>query len=73
MVNASDLGPMAVVIARELSSNNPCIFYYDRGAAMLNGFVAPGKRMGFFWHRPTAGTDGAKKLLHAAVDWMRRK
>jgi hypothetical protein len=73
IVNASDLGPQAVVIATTLAGGNPCIFYYDKGAAMLNGFPAPGKRMGFFWHRPTAGTDGAKKLLHAAVDWMLRK
>jgi hypothetical protein len=77
LVNTSDLGPEAVVIATTLGTttppNSPCIFYYEKGAAMLNGFKAPGKRMGFFWHRPTVGTDGAKKLLHAAVDWMLRK
>ncbi len=73
IVNASDLGPKAVVIATTLAGGNPCIFYYDKGDAMLNGFIAPGKRMGFFWHRPTAGTDGAKKLLTAAIDWMLRK
>jgi hypothetical protein len=54
IVNASDLGPKAVVIATTLAGGNPCIFYYDKGDAMLNGFIAPGKRMGFFWHRPTA-------------------
>jgi hypothetical protein len=73
IVNASDLGPEAVVVATAISGGNPCIFYYDKGAAMLNGFPAPGKRMGFFWHRPTVGTDGAKKLLTAAVDWMLRE
>jgi hypothetical protein len=73
IVNASDLGPKAVVIATTLAGGNPCIFYYDKGDAMLDGFVAPGKRMGFFWHRPTAGTEGAKKLLTAAIDWMLRK
>lgn len=77
IVNASDLGPEAVVIATTLSTttpaNSPCIFFYDKGAAMLNGFKAPAKRMGFFWHRPTVGTDGAKKLLTAAVDWMLRQ
>jgi hypothetical protein len=73
IVNASDLGPEVVTIATTLAGGNPCIFYYDKGAAMLNGFKAPGKRMGFFWHRPTVGTDGAKKLLHAAVDWMLRQ
>jgi hypothetical protein len=73
IVNATDLGPAAVVIATTLAGGAPCIFYYDKGAAMLGGFAAPGKRMGFFWHRPTVGTDGAKKLLHAAVDWMLRK
>jgi hypothetical protein len=77
IVNASDLGPEAVVIATTMSTtmpgNSPTIFYYDKGAAMLGGFKAPGKRMGFFWHRPTVGTDGAKKLLHAAVDWMLRQ
>jgi hypothetical protein len=73
IVNASDLGPQVVVIATTLAGGNPCIFYYDKGAAMLSGFPAPEKRMGFFWHRPTTGTDGAKKLLTAAVDWMLRK
>jgi hypothetical protein len=77
IVNASDLGPEAVVIATTMPTtmpgNSPTIFYYPKGAAMLNGFKAPGKRMGFFWHRPTVGTDGAKKLLHAAVDWMLRQ
>jgi hypothetical protein len=74
IVNATDLGPQAVVIATTLAAGNaPCIFYYDKGAAMLNGFPAPGKRMGFFWHRPTVGLDGAKKLLTAAVDWMLRQ
>jgi hypothetical protein len=73
IVNASELGPEAVVVATTLSGGNPCIFYYDKGATMLNGFKAPGKRMGFYWHRPTSGTDDGKKLLHAAVDWMLRE
>jgi hypothetical protein len=74
IVNATDLGPEVVVIANTLAAGNaPCIFYYDKGAAMLNGFKAPAKRMGFFWHRPTPGTDGAKALLKAAADWMLRQ
>jgi len=77
IVNASMLGPEAVVIATTMPTttppSSPTIFYYPKGAAMYNGFKAPGKRMGFFWHRPTVGTDGAKKLLHAAVDWMLRQ
>ncbi|HXU82812.1 MAG TPA: hypothetical protein VN914_15535 [Polyangia bacterium] len=77
IVNAGNLGPEAVVIATTMPTttppNSPTIFFYPKGAAMLNGFKAPGKRMGFFWHRPTVGTDGAKKLLTAAVDWMLRQ
>jgi hypothetical protein len=77
IVNASMLGPEAVIIATTMPTttppSSPTIFYYPKGATMLNGFRAPGKRMGFFWHRPTVGTDGAKKLLHAAVDWMLRQ
>jgi hypothetical protein len=77
LVNTSDLGPEAVVIATTLPgtmpASSPCIFYYDKGATMLNGFKAPAKRMGFFWHRPTVATDDGKKLLHAAVDWMLRQ
>ena len=39
---------------------------------MYNGFKAPGKRMGFFWHRPSASTPDGKKLFIAAVEWALR-
>jgi hypothetical protein len=77
IVNASDLGPQAVVVASTMPTtvpgSSPCIFYYPKGAATLGGFKAPAKRMGFFWHRPTVATPDGQKLMHAAVDWMLRQ
>jgi hypothetical protein len=39
---------------------------------MVGGFRAPAKRIGFFWHRPSAVTPEGKKLFQAAVDWALR-
>jgi hypothetical protein len=36
---------------------------------MPGGLVAPAKRMGFFWHRPSAVTPEGKKLFIAAIEW----
>jgi hypothetical protein len=36
---------------------------------MGGGFMAPAKRVGFFWHRPAGPTAEGKKLFIAAVEW----
>jgi hypothetical protein len=47
-----------------------CIYTFEKGATMANGFVAPARRAGFFWHRPTDTTPEGKQLLRALVAWM---
>jgi hypothetical protein len=39
---------------------------------MAGDLRAPAKRMGFFWHRPSAVTDEGKKLFVAAIEWSLR-
>ncbi len=62
-------GPEATIIATTAADNRAVIYAFAAGAAMVGGYKAPAKRLGFFWHRPTGGTDDAKKLFRAAVDW----
>ncbi len=62
-------GPEATIIATTTTDNRAVIYAFAAGATMVNGYKAPAKRLGFFWHRPTGGTEDAKKLFRAAVDW----
>jgi hypothetical protein len=39
---------------------------------MAGGLTAPAKRLGFFWHRPSAATPEGRKLFEAAIDWLLR-
>jgi hypothetical protein len=78
LVRGSKLGPGAIKIARAPADAIPPepeswpIFAYEKGAEMVGGFKAPAKRIGFFWHRPSALTPEGKKLFQAAVDWALR-
>jgi hypothetical protein len=77
-VRGANLGPDAIKIARApadavpASADSWAIFAYEKGGTMVDGFKAPAKRMGFFWHRPSAVTPQGKKLFEAAVDWLLR-
>jgi hypothetical protein len=51
------------------TNGGAAIFYYPAGAAMVGGFKAPAKRVGFFWHRTSDVTANGRKLFSAAVDW----
>jgi hypothetical protein len=57
------------VAATSVSPNQIAIYYYAAGATMMNGFKAPAKRVGFFWHRTSDVTADGKKLFTAAVRW----
>jgi hypothetical protein len=73
MIRIQNVGPDAIKIAVSLVDNNSySIVGYEKGATMANGFKAPAKRMGLFWHRPAAATPDGEKLVKAAVDWMLR-
>jgi hypothetical protein len=78
LVRGSKLGPDAIKIARAPADAVPAdadswpIFAYEKGGMMVGGFRAPAKRIGFFWHRPSAVTAEGKKLFQAAVDWALR-
>jgi hypothetical protein len=78
LVRGSKLGPGAIKIARSPSDATPVepeswpIFAYEKGGMMVGGVPAPAKRIGFFWHRPSALTADGKKLFIAAVDWALR-
>ena len=41
----------------------------DKTEAMIGGFKAPAKRVGFFWHRTSDVTPDGRKLFSAAVAW----
>jgi hypothetical protein len=77
-VRGANLGPDAIKIAQApadavpASADSWAIFAYEKGGTMVDGFKAPAKRMGFFWHRPSAVTPQGKKLFEAAVDWLLR-
>ena len=78
IVRGSGLGPDAIKIAKAPADAVPAsadswpIFAYEKGGTMVGGFKAPAKRMGFFWHRPSAVTPEGKKLYQAAIDWLLR-
>jgi hypothetical protein len=78
LVRGRDLGPDAIKIAKSPADATPAfpdsypIFAYEKGGMMVGGFRAPAKRMGFFWHRPSAVTPDGKKLFVAAIDWLLR-
>jgi hypothetical protein len=73
MIRIQNVGPDAIKIAVTLVDNTSySIVAYEKGATMANGFKAPAKRMGLFWHRPSAATEDGAKLVKAAVDWMLR-
>jgi hypothetical protein len=78
LVRGRDLGPDAIKIAKSPADATPAfpdsypIFAYEKGGMMVGGFRAPAKRMGFFWHRPSAVTPEGKKLFVAAIDWLLR-
>jgi hypothetical protein len=76
LVRGGDLGPDAIKIAAPPDDATPArqdtwaIFAYEKGGKMAGGLVAPAKRMGFFWHRPSAVTPDGKKLFVAALEWL---
>jgi hypothetical protein len=70
-VRGGGLGPDAIKIAQPTFDPNTWdIFAYEKGGMMAGGFKAPAKRVGFYWHRPSAGTPEGQKLFKAAVDWL---
>jgi hypothetical protein len=73
LIRFSNLGPDAIKIAVSPVDNTTfSIVAYEKGGVMANGFKAPAKRLGMFWHRPAAATADGAKLVKAAVDWMLR-
>jgi hypothetical protein len=76
LVRGGDLGPDAIKIAAPPDDATPArqdtwaIFAYNKGGKMAGGLEAAAKRMGFFWHRPSAVTPEGKKLFVAAVEWL---
>jgi hypothetical protein len=73
LVRFSNLGPDAIKIAVTPVDNATfAIVAYEKGGMMANGFRAPAKRVGLFWHRPAAATPDGAKLIKAAVDWALR-
>jgi hypothetical protein len=73
IITFTGLGPDAIKIAvGPQSATSWSIIGYEKGGDMGNGFKAPAKRVGFFWHRPAAATPEGTKLFKAAVDWALR-
>ena len=73
LVRGLNLGPDAIKIANSpVDKTSWAIFAYEKGAMMAGGTPAPARRVGFFWHRPSALTDDGTKLFKAAVDWALR-
>jgi hypothetical protein len=73
IIRFSNLGPDAIKIAvGPVDNNTYSIVAYEKGGMMANGFRAPAKRVGLFWHRPAAATADGAKLVKAAVDWILR-
>jgi hypothetical protein len=56
VVNGMPAADAHVVATLVGHANQACIYYYLKGQTMLNGTMAPAKRIGFFWHRPIEGT-----------------
>jgi len=73
IVRFTNVGPDAIKIAvGPVDNTSYSVIGYEKGGTMANGFKAPGKRVGLFWHRPAAATDAGAKLVKAAVDWCLR-
>jgi hypothetical protein len=73
LIRFGNLGPDAIKIAVSPVDNTTfSIVAYEKGGMMANGFRAPAKRVGLFWHRPAAVTADGAKLVKAAVDWALR-
>lgn len=73
LIRFSNLGPDAIKIAvSPVDDTTFSIVAYEKGGMMANGFRAPAKRVGLFWHRPAAVTPDGAKLVKAAVDWALR-
>jgi hypothetical protein len=78
LVRGANLGPDAIKIAQPPADAVPAnadswaIFAYNKGGTMAGGLKAAAKRMGFFWHRPSAVTPEGKKLFVAAIEWSIR-
>jgi hypothetical protein len=73
MIRFTNLGPDAIKIAVGPADDTTySIVAYEKGGVMANGFKAPAKRVGLFWHRPAAATANGAKLVKAAVDWALR-
>jgi hypothetical protein len=73
LCRGQNVGPDAIKIANSPEDRTSwAIFAYDKGGMMPGGFRAPAKRVGFFWHRPSALTADGEKLFKAAVDWSLR-
>ncbi len=56
-------------------SEKATIFTYDSGSQMVDGVIAPARRVGMFPHKNSAKwfTDGGWALFDAAVDWATRQ
>jgi len=48
------------------------IFSYAADAAMVGGFKAPARRVGFFIHQTATLSGDGLKLFEAAVNWARQ-
>jgi hypothetical protein len=74
VVRGKGVGPDAIKIATAAVEQDISwsIFAYEKGGTMAGGFKAPAKRIGFFWHRPSAATPDGKKLFIAAIEWAIR-
>jgi hypothetical protein len=73
LIRGVNVGPGAIKIATSpVDKTSYSIFAYEKGAMMAGGVPAPARRVGFFWHRPSAVTDDGAKLFKAAVDWALR-
>jgi hypothetical protein len=69
-IGVTGLGPDAIMVATIAGSMTQWTIYaYPKDGMMMNGFKAPAKRIGFFWHRPPDVTDSGAKLFQAAVTW----
>ncbi|HYE32610.1 MAG TPA: PA14 domain-containing protein [Methylomirabilota bacterium] len=64
-------GGVQVVATIADNPNRALVYAYDKGAAMLNGFTAPERRVMLFYGDDTASllNDAGLKILDAAVDW----
>ncbi len=64
-------GDVQVVATIADNPQRALVYGYNKGAAMINGFVAPERRVMLFYGDDTASllNDAGLKILDAAVDW----